>query len=184
MIPITIDPRQVAVGVIGRGPLLLRRLVQLVDLGAKPLVFCDEPTPEVIAAAGARLMRRKPRARDFHDLHVVWAAGLDARESAAVAADARAAKTLVNVEDDLPYCDFHTPAIVKRGQLLLSAATGGASPAAAKLARRTLEAAFPESWAEALVEATEDRARARAAGEPPPMILARAEAIFARRGLI
>ena len=59
---------------------------------------------------------------------------------------ARSANVLVNVEDVLPLCDFHTPAVLRRGQLTLAAGTGGASPAVARAARERLEAAFPESW--------------------------------------
>ncbi|MBL8557333.1 MAG: hypothetical protein JNM47_01320 [Hyphomonadaceae bacterium] len=184
MIPITLDPAQIDVAVVGKGTLALRRFRQLRDLGADPLFFSDAPDAEIVAEAGARLRRRRPTRKDLHALQVVWVAGLSETDSGEIAADARAEKTLVNVEDVLPFCDFHTPAIVQRGALLLTASTGGASPAAARFARETLEAAFPEAWDEALVELAAARSRARANGVGPAAISAEAQAILARRGLL
>lgn len=184
MIPITLDPAHTDIAVIGKGPLALRRFKQLRDLGADPLLFSEAPDAELMLAAGARLRRRQPSRKDLRGLQVVWVAGLDETRAAEIAADARAEKTLVNVEDVMPFCDFHTPAIVKRGALLLTASTGGASPAAASFARETLEAAFPEGWDEALVELADARRRARAAGVAAAAISAEAQAILARRGLI
>lgn len=184
MIPITLDPAQIDVAVVGKGPLALRRFRQLRDLGADPLFFSDAPDAEIVAEAAARLRRRRPTRKDLHALQVVWVAGLSETDSGEIAADARAEKTLVNVEDVLPFCDFHTPAIVQRGALLLTASTGGASPAAARFARETLEAAFPEAWDEALVELAAARSRARANGVGPAAISAEAQAILARRGLL
>lgn len=184
MIPITLDPAQIDVAVVGKGPLALRRFRQLRDLGADPLFFSDAPDAEIVAEAGARLRRRRPTRKDLHALQVVWVAGLSETDSGEIAADARAEKTLVNVEDVLPFCDFHTPAIVQRGALLLTASTGGASPAAARFARETLEAAFPDAWDEALVELAAARSRARANGVGPAAISAEAQAILARRGLL
>jgi precorrin-2 dehydrogenase/sirohydrochlorin ferrochelatase len=184
MIPITLDPAQTDIAVIGKGPLALRRFRQLRELGADPLLFSEQPDADLMAEAGASLRRRRPSRKDLHALQVVWVAGLSEADSGEIAADARAEKTLVNVEDVLPFCDFHTPAIVQRGKLLLTASTGGASPAAARFARETLEAAFPDAWDEALIELAAARSRARANGISPAAISAEAQAILARRGLI
>ena len=184
MIPIVLDPAHTDIALAGRGPLLMRRLVQLRDLGADPIVFCDAPDETLAREARGRLYRRLPTRKDLRAVQVVWIAGLDDQASAALAADARAEKTLVNVEDVPPYCDFHTPAVVSRGALLLTASTGGASPAAAKFAREALEAAFPEDWESALVELAAARKQARANGAAGAEITAQAHDILARRGLI
>ncbi len=184
MIPITLDPAHTDIAVIGKGSLALRRFRQLRDLGADPLLFSENPETELALEAGQRLRRRTPNRKDLHALHVVWVVGISEAEAGAIAADARAEKTLVNVEDVVPFCDFHTPAIVHRGALLLTASTGGASPAAARFAREQLEAAFPEEWDEALVELAAARIRARAVGIAPAAISTEAQAILSRRGLI
>lgn len=184
MIPIVLDPAQTDIAIAGRGPLLMRRLVQLRDLGADPIVFCDAADETLAREARGRLHRRLPTRKDLRAVQVVWVAGLDDAASAALAADARAEKTLVNVEDVLAYCDFHTPAVVQRGALLLTASTGGASPAAAKIAREALEAIFSEDWEAALVEVAEARKHARTRGATGAEISAETHAILARRGLV
>ena len=56
---------------------------------------------------------------------------------------ARAAGTPVNVVDHPELCDFHTPAIIDRGQVVAAIGTGGAAPIVAALLRAELEARIP-----------------------------------------
>lgn len=184
MIPIALDPSLTAIALAGRGGALLRRLLQLRTLGGDPQVFCDAPEEAIEKAAGSRLVRRLPTVRDLRDVQVLWATGLDQEAAARLAADARAAKTLVNVEDVRPFCDFHMPAVVQRGALTLSASTGGASPAAARFAREQLERAFPEDWAHALEELAAARMEAREGGRALSEIVGEAREVLARRGLL
>ena len=52
--------------------------------------------------------------------------------------------------DDIPNCDWSAPSIVRRGELVLAIATGGACPALAKKLRVQLSAAYGEEWSEVL----------------------------------
>jgi precorrin-2 dehydrogenase/sirohydrochlorin ferrochelatase len=61
----------------------------------------------------------------------------------AAARAARAAGTPVNVVDHPELCDFHTPAIVDRGQVVAAIGTAGAAPIVAALLRAELEARIP-----------------------------------------
>uniref|UniRef100_UPI0038B24505 precorrin-2 dehydrogenase/sirohydrochlorin ferrochelatase family protein n=1 Tax=Geminicoccus flavidas TaxID=2506407 RepID=UPI0038B24505 len=63
---------------------------------------------------------------------------------------ARTEGVLVNIEDHPPFCDFHTPALVRRGDLLVSISTAGKSPGLAMRLRRWLESQLGEEWAERL----------------------------------
>jgi precorrin-2 dehydrogenase/sirohydrochlorin ferrochelatase len=56
--------------------------------------------------------------------------------------------TLVNLEDVLQHCDFHTPSVVRRGDLLLTVSTAGKSPGLAAAVRQWLERCFGPEWAE------------------------------------
>ena len=53
---------------------------------------------------------------------------LSSEISAALAGRARAQGILVNVEDEPLLCDFHVPATVRRGDLLLTVSSAGRSP--------------------------------------------------------
>ena len=81
-------------------------------------------------------------------------------------------------------CDFHTPAVVRRGKLTLTAGTGGASPAVARAAREQLEAAFPTDWSRALDEIAEARATLRAKGASFDALVDDARDRLAAHGLI
>jgi precorrin-2 dehydrogenase/sirohydrochlorin ferrochelatase len=94
------------------------------------------------------------------------------------------AGVLVNVEDVIALCDFHTPAVLRRGALTLAAGTGGASPAVARAARERLEDAFPEEWSHALDGIAKARAALRAQGAGPATLAADARARLAQHGLL
>jgi precorrin-2 dehydrogenase/sirohydrochlorin ferrochelatase len=62
----------------------------------------------------------------------------------AAAGAARAAHVPVNVVDRPALCDFTTPAVIDRGEVVAAIGTGGASPMLAALLRHDIEARVPE----------------------------------------
>ncbi len=62
----------------------------------------------------------------------------------AAAEAARAAGVPVNVVDRPALCDFTTPAVIDRGEVVAAIGTGGASPMLATLLRHDIEARVPE----------------------------------------
>ena len=99
---------------------------------------------------GLAVERRAWQTEDLNGGFLVVAASRDAGERDAIAREARARRALVNVMDDIPNCDWSTPSIVRRGELVVSIATGGASPALAKKLRMHLSEEFGEEWSELL----------------------------------
>lgn len=144
MLPIILNPALARIGLIGSGEALARRLSLLVAAGVEPV----------------RLSSESP----LEGLSVLFVAGLNADASAAWASRARAAGLLVNVEDVPALCDFHIPAIVRRGDLLVSISTNGRSPALARRLREDLEAQFGPEWKDHLEELGALRDRLRADG--------------------
>lgn len=57
---------------------------------------------------------------------------------------ARAARALVNVVDHPGLSDFHTPAVIDRGEVVAAVGTTGAAPLLASLIRNAIEARVPE----------------------------------------
>jgi siroheme synthase-like protein len=52
---------------------------------------------------------------------------------------ARGRGVLVNTVDDIPYCDWSAPAILRRGRLTVAVGTGGIAPALAARVRDRIE---------------------------------------------
>jgi uroporphyrin-III C-methyltransferase len=181
MIPLSLAP-SLAGAVAGRGEAALKRLEHLRAGGADPLVFSDDPGAELAHAAGDRLVGRLPGPGDLAELRVLYVAGLPEGEARPLAQDARAARVLVNVEDVTELCDFHVPSVVRRGDLLLTASTGGKSPALARRLRRELETLFPPEWAERVEAVARERGRMRAEGFGMAAVARETEALVERRG--
>lgn len=165
MLPLVFLP-STPVLLAGRGPAFLKRRALLEGAGLHALRLHDGAPPDA-ALDGCRL---------------VFGAGLDSPESEALAAAARARGIPVNIEDVPHLCDVHVPALVRRGELLLTVSTGGAAPALAAALRGWLEAAFEEDWADRLSELAALRARLRQEGRGPAEVIAALRSELDRSG--
>ncbi len=182
MIPLALDPAQTRLAITGNGDLALRRLAALRAAGATDVVlFADAPSAALVAAAGAYLRPHLPAAIDLSALHVLWIAGLPEDTAARLAMAAREQRVLVNVEDRTEYCDFHSVAEVRRGDLLLTISTNGAAPGLAGAIRRHLETCFPAAWADRVAEITALRTAWRQDRVPMAEAAKRIEAVVAAR---
>lgn len=144
--PVTlIDLHLVRCVVVGGGQVAERKIDGLLQADAHPRVISPRLTEQLAAwHAGGRIdhLARPYMPGDLEGAWLVIAA-TDRREvNAAVAQEARARGQLINVADDPAAGNFHTTAAVRRGDVLLTASTGGGSPALGKLLRRKLEATF------------------------------------------
>ena len=120
-------------------------------IGAADDVLVVSPVPaarldELERVDGVVVKRRAWRADDLNGAFLVVAASREAGERDAIAREARCRRALVNVMDDIPNCDWSAPSVVRRGELVLAIATGGASPASAKKLRAETSASFGEEW--------------------------------------
>ncbi len=165
MLPLILDVTQLSIFVIGGGAQAQRRLRLLDEANAQNVtVFCAGEAPEMQALAGQRFQNRWPDDAEIAAAGLVFAANIDDTHAAHITATARAYKTLINVEDVKPQCDFHVPAIVRRGDMLLTASTGGQSPALARRLKDFLTQRFPENWAAWTAEIAQARESWRAEG--------------------
>jgi precorrin-2 dehydrogenase/sirohydrochlorin ferrochelatase len=180
MVPIVLDGARLPIALVGRGPELGRRLAWLRDGGATDLtVYTDGP---VAAAEDVRVVPRLPDAEALAAHRVAWVTGLADAEAATLARLARRLGVLVNVEDRLAWCDFHTPAVVRRGDLVLTASTGGRSPGLAQRVRRWLEERFGDEWEARLDLIATKRAAWRRRPRSLPELAALTDATIDRKG--
>ena len=162
MLPIVVNSETVKVGLAGAGDGLLRREALLLEAGVSPVRINSEALLEGI--------------------QILFVAGLESSDSATLANKAREAGILVNVEDAPDLCDFHVPAIVRRGELVLTASTGGRAPGLARRLREWLEAHFGPEWTARTEELGRSRAAWRAEGMPPQEVSERSRSMIAEKG--
>ncbi|MDE2350550.1 MAG: siroheme synthase [Alphaproteobacteria bacterium] len=165
MLPIVLDPASIAVGLCGVGEGLARRQQMLAAAGVLPAAVAPETPDEALCGLAA-----------------LFIAGLPHAEAHRLAARARLAGVLVNVEDLPALCDFHVPSAIRRGDLLLTVSTSGKAPGLAKAIREWLERLFEAAWGERLSEAAEARLRWRRDGHPPAEVARRGVALAREKG--
>jgi precorrin-2 dehydrogenase/sirohydrochlorin ferrochelatase len=183
MIPIAMDPAFMPLAVAGRGLAALRRFVALRAAGARDLLlFCDRPDQDMAHATGDALRSRMPAQADLAALRALWITGLPDKRAADLAALARAERVLVNVEDRPALCDFHSVAEIRRGDLLLTVSTGGASPGLAARLRARLAQDFGPEWNDRLAQLRDRRAAWRQDGCTMAEVTARTDALLQTNG--
>jgi precorrin-2 dehydrogenase/sirohydrochlorin ferrochelatase len=181
--PLALDLAALPTALVGAGPALIKRLTLLDSESAPNLhIYAANPDAPLIAAAGNRLIPRWPEDDEIAALRLLFVAGLPPEQSSALAAMARAHRVLVNVEDVLPLCDFHVPAILRRGDLALSISTGGASPTLSRRLRSYLDDLFPPAWAERIARIAAMRQSMREQGAGMGEVMAATDALIDDEG--
>ncbi len=140
--PVFLDLRGRRCVVIGGGPIGAEKVDRLVDFGADVLVFSPAVTRAVRAMADeGRLSWHKRRYRrgDLEGAFIAIVA--DNRDSALneeAAREAAERNIPLNVNDVTHLCTWIAPAIVRNGDVIIAASTGGSSPALARKLREEL----------------------------------------------
>jgi precorrin-2 dehydrogenase/sirohydrochlorin ferrochelatase len=148
IVPIALDVASLPIAVVGAGDAALRRVAALHAAGARRMTyFCTELPPCPAPQIGGDVEHRLPSPEELERLRVIWIVGLEDAEAGRLAQQARAAGVLVNVEDRRRFCDFHNMAEMRRGDLLITVSTGGASPRLAGRIRAWLGETFGPEWA-------------------------------------
>jgi precorrin-2 dehydrogenase/sirohydrochlorin ferrochelatase len=162
LLPIILSDEFVRVGLAGAGEARARRAA-------------------LLGEAGIKLLAVDPQ-ESLPDIRILFVAGLEPEAAAALSRRARAAGILVNAEDIPELCDFHVPAIVRRGDLVLTASTGGQAPGLARQLREWLETRFGPEWQLHLEEVGAARAGWRAGGLAPDEVSRRTRALVSEKG--
>ncbi len=154
--------------VIGGGEVGQRKVERLLECGARVTVVGRELTP---ALAGLR----KKGAIDYipgdyeqkqlKDAFLVIGATDDGDVNERIFRDARKRGVLANIVDDPDRCDFILPALCRQGELVITVATGGKSPALAKKLRQDLEERYGPEYEVLLKIMGEVRGRIIGRGE-------------------
>jgi precorrin-2 dehydrogenase / sirohydrochlorin ferrochelatase len=139
--------------VVGGGRVAERKVRELLAGGARLLVISPLLTAALAAWHAAGQIEHMARCYQEGDLtgaFLVIAATDDSLVNQAVAAEGARRGILVNSAADPSAGNFHTPATVRRGDLLLTVSTGGGSPALAAHIQRELAARYGDEYARLL----------------------------------
>ena len=143
--PVFLDLRDRRCVVIGGGDMGEEKVERLLDFGARIEVISPEINPAVRSRVdGERLTwtRRGYQNGDLEGAFIAIVADTsDRKVNRAVSEEARLRNVPLNVVDVTNLCTWIAPAIVRRGDVILAASTGGASPALARKLREELAGA-------------------------------------------
>lgn len=135
--------------VIGGGTVAERKVLSLLEAGARVAVISPSATPRLRELAGKG--RIELHQRVFQDQDLVGAAlviaATDSPEvNASSAALCRAKNIPVNVASPPEESTFIVPSSVARGELLIAVSTSGASPALSRKIRKELEERYGQEY--------------------------------------
>ena len=139
--------------IVGGGAVAARKALRLLSAGARLSVVApllDERLAKLAAAGSLVHLARPYLPGDLAGALLAFAATNDPAVNLAVAAEARERGVLIDVVAAPREGDFTTPALLCRGDLLITASTAGASPGLARRIIQELEPLFGEEYAESL----------------------------------
>jgi len=167
--PVFLDLASRRCVMVGGGLVAERRVGGLLEAGARVRVISPRLTRVLAAlAAEGRLEHeaREYREGDLAGADLAFVATDMGAVNEAVAREARERGVWLNAADDPARCTFILPALVRRGDLAVAIATGGASPALARAIREELERYLTDDYATLASIAAEARREVRASGRP------------------
>tara|TARA_B110000438_G_C15791490_1_gene640879 strand:+ start:1493 stop:2062 length:570 start_codon:yes stop_codon:yes gene_type:complete len=161
MLPMMVDVSTTPIIVVGDGLAAAQRLTTLRAAGAGNVTtFAAEPEADVVVLAKDQLVRRLPIEEDFKSLNprVVYICDIPEPEMRDAVAWAHSVGALVNAHDRQDLCDFHMPAILRRGDLQITVSTDGKVAGLSRLLRDYLrDRVIGAEWAERVSELGQKR---------------------------
>ena len=136
---------------IGGGEVAERKVESLLEFGAAVTVIAPELTPRLSELAGTGAIKHvaeRYKSGALEGAFLVIAASDDTEVNKAASLEAQRLGVPVNVADDPDLCTFIMPAILHRGELVISVSTSGKSPAMARRLREELESRFGPEYGE------------------------------------
>lgn len=151
--PVNLDIKKRKCLVVGGGRVGTRKVLTLLDCGARVTVVSPDAREKLIELAnrGAiTLEKRQYRETDLDGIFLVIGTTDDEELNHQISIAAEKHNMLCNIADRPKVCNFILPSIVNRGDLTISISTSGKSPALAKKLRMELEEQFGNEYAELL----------------------------------
>jgi precorrin-2 dehydrogenase/sirohydrochlorin ferrochelatase len=143
--PVNLDIRNRACLVVGGGSVGKRKILTLLECGARVIAVSPEISEEIKRLSKEypiAVRERKYSPSDLAGMLLVIGATDNEEVNQQISEDAAKAGILCNIVDRPQECTFVLPAIVKQGDLIIAISTSGKSPAFAKRLRQRLSGEF------------------------------------------
>jgi precorrin-2 dehydrogenase/sirohydrochlorin ferrochelatase len=136
--------------IIGGGDVAARKLSDLILAGADVKIISPEFNDDLIKTSELfkdriTLIKREYEKNDLAGALLVFSATNDTDVNREIFNEAKEKNILINAVDDPPNCSFYIPSFIRKGDLIFSVSTSGASPAMAARLRREMEKHIPEN---------------------------------------
>ena len=147
--PVILDLKGKTVLVVGGGPVAQRKVEGLLQAKAAVRLVAPELTRDLERLVEEGTLDWRPRRFEPSDLNGCWliiAATDDRSLNRELKVLAEEAGLWINVVDQPENCSFILPALLRRGELLITVSTGGASPLLSARLKRRLGLQFDRTW--------------------------------------
>lgn len=157
MYPIHVDLSDKQVVVAGGGPVAYRKIIDLLNEKAIITVISIDAVKEIQELHEQKSLTwisREVKSKDFEKAFLIVAATNSNEVNAEIAINVNEDQ-LINVADQAQLGNFIIPSVVKRGKLILSVSTSGASPSLSISIKKELQQKYSkdyESYLEFLFE--------------------------------
>ena len=149
--PVNLDLNGQRCIVIGGGSVAQRKVETLLDFGAAVTVISDKITPGLSGLVSSHAITYNESLFSpgmLEGAFLAIAATNDTEANKAVYQEAKERNILVNVVDVPEICTFFVPAVVQRGDLVISISTSGKGPSLARRIREELESEYGPEYGE------------------------------------
>ncbi|MBU6329145.1 MAG: bifunctional precorrin-2 dehydrogenase/sirohydrochlorin ferrochelatase [Acidobacteria bacterium] len=148
---------------VGGGRIATRKAEQLLACGADLTVIAPHIV-DGLRQLPITAIERPYEPGDLDGFRLVITATGDVQVDQQIFDEAEARGIWVNSADDPQRCTFTLPAVVRRGDVMVTASTGGTSPALSTWLRQQLSSVITPEFADIAAELAEERARVHATG--------------------
>ncbi len=132
--------------IIGGGNIAYEKLSKLLDFSSNITIlskYISKQIQEISKQKSLKLIKKSYEAGDIDSFDIVIVAVDDIGLQKKIYNEAKEKHILCNSVDSVEYCDFIFPSYIKKGDLIISVSTSGASPSIAKYLRRYIEKSIP-----------------------------------------
>jgi len=151
--PVFLDIKDKDCLVIGGGKVAERKVLTLIEAGAKVTVLSPKLTPALEKLAKGRKTSKIRHIKGNYKPGLIQAYSLVISASSSkvtnkkASSEAQKLKIPVNVVDEPKLCSFILPSIIKRGDVVIAISSSGKSPLLSKILKESLDAVIPAELA-------------------------------------